>query len=92
MSPDGFLFVSDTYNHRVLRFAMGDFCGRIVAGGRGAGSRFDQFNQPFGIAVQSDGSLFVVDRLNHRVMRWCSGATQGQLSLAGWARAAAWIG
>lgn len=74
VSPDGTIFVADTYNDRIRAI---DTQGRVstLAGGdapgykdaaTGADARFDT---PCGIAVDRDGSLIVADTGNHRLRR-----------------------
>jgi hypothetical protein len=48
-----------------------------VAGGNGAGSAANQFDQPEGVFLDGAGNVYVVDRQNNRVQKWAPGATSG---------------
>jgi predicted membrane-bound mannosyltransferase/sugar lactone lactonase YvrE len=75
VAPDGTIYVADSRNNRVQRFAPdGKFLG-------GWGSFKDRtqgeapmgtFNEPWGIAVAKDGSVFVSDTWNHRIQKFTS--------------------
>jgi len=77
--PDGALYVSDTNNHRVQRFAPGSLEGTTVAGSLFgvAGEGLCDLNMPTGIAFERDGSLLVADRANARVLRFAAGSKGG---------------
>jgi DNA-binding beta-propeller fold protein YncE len=62
--PDGNLYITDRYNHRVQVF---DQNGNFVRKWGGYGSANGQFNEPTGIAVKSDGTVYVTDFQNNRV-------------------------
>lgn len=67
----GAILVSDTLNHRVMRWFAGDSKGEVIAGGRGQGCRVDQLNKPVGLALDAGNArLLVADSGNHRVSRW----------------------
>ena len=74
---DGMLIVSDSGNHRVVRWDVGAIEGVVVAGGQGAGSDANQLNSPAGVYVDSASRIFVADQGNHRVVRWDPIATEG---------------
>lgn len=68
----GYIFVSDTYGHRVLKFdASGNYISAIGSAGTGNG----QFQYPTGIAVTGGGEMFVVDYGNKRVQKFTTGGT-----------------
>jgi len=72
---DGSLYVADTNNHRVQRFAPGssaESAGETVAGSKSgeAGSGLGQLNMPTGICFELDGSMLVADRMNARLLRY----------------------
>jgi sugar lactone lactonase YvrE len=61
------LYVADTQNNRVQRFALGESNAMTVAG-FGATITFI-LNQPTGIVLDADDNLFIVDSHNHRIIR-----------------------
>ena len=77
------LIIVDEQNHRVLRWAVGDSAGVVVAGGNGRGSLLSQMAFPSHAAVDKDGSIVVADTLNDRVVRWVPGASEGVLVAGG---------
>jgi len=76
------VYVSDTKNHRVLKFAPGSTIGEVVAGGNGRGSDANQLNIPVGIFVDLGGNVYVADEYNHRIQKWTPGAISG-ITVAG---------
>ncbi len=73
IGPDGSIYVADSRNHRIQRFAEdGTFLNvwgsyaDILSGDAPQGT----FNEPWGIAVGSDGSVYVTDTWNHRVQKF----------------------
>ncbi|MDZ4766304.1 MAG: NHL repeat-containing protein [Chloroflexota bacterium] len=74
----GGVYVSDSSNHRVLYFALGDTTADRVYGHGGAftsgaennggAASADTLNFPRGLALDSAGGLYVADRENHRVL------------------------
>lgn len=79
VDPAGNVYVADTSNHRVQRWAPGASEGVTVAGGNGAGSGLDQLHWPRDIALSEDGALLIADTHNDRVIRWAVDATEGQV-------------
>ncbi len=67
VGPDGSVYVSDTWNHRIQKFdADGNF---IAAWGRfGQSGVLDEMWGPRGIAVSATGRVFVADTGNKRVI------------------------
>ncbi|CAF1172356.1 unnamed protein product [Didymodactylos carnosus] len=64
------VYVSDYYNHRVVKWIPGSSSGIVVAGGNEHGSELNQLFNPMGIFVTSDDVVYVADTLNHRIMKW----------------------
>lgn len=66
----GNMYISDSGNNRVLRWAASSSFGVVIAGGNGAGLQPNQFNFNYGISFDSNGSLYVVDANNNRVQKF----------------------
>jgi sugar lactone lactonase YvrE len=85
LDAQGYLYVVDQNNHRVLKFdADGGFItmwGRNGGDGT-AGSGNGEFNAPTGIAVDPAGRVYVADYYNHRIQKF---AADGAF-LAKWGR------
>ncbi|CAF4515569.1 unnamed protein product [Rotaria sp. Silwood2] len=76
------MIITDSNNHRIIQWNMGDTNGQIVAGGQGGGSRLDQLNIPNQVLLEKEiNSLIICDWGNRRVVRWSrrSGTTQGEV-------------
>ncbi len=58
VSPDGFLYVSDTHNWRIQKLTLE---GKPVWAKGGPGYQLGQFGRPRGIRVGPDGIVYVVD-------------------------------
>ncbi len=71
----GNVFVSDTANHRIVKWAPGATTGTVVAGGNGYGFGANQFKQPLGIFISPKGDLYVADNNNSRVQKFPAGST-----------------
>ena len=79
----GNIFITDQYNHRVMKWAAKDLQGTLVAGGHGPGPAFNQLDNPYGIFVNSDGDMYIADAPNHRVVKWTAGSSSGSLIAGG---------
>lgn len=67
VGPDGSVYVSDTWNHRVQKF---DAVGNVLAvwGRFGQSGALEEMWGPRGIAVGPDGNVFVADTGNKRII------------------------
>ena len=83
VDTDQSLYVSDSGNHRVMKWMKNAREGVVVAGGHGQGNGLGQLNRPSGIFVDRTGSVYVADQVNHRVVRWLKHANQGEVLVAG---------
>ena len=80
LDDSGNVYVADTRNHRVQRWAPGATAGVTVVGGNGQGSAANQFNFPHGVALDDSGNVYVLDTNNHRVQKFASGCTNTSTS------------
>ncbi|CAF1464229.1 unnamed protein product [Adineta steineri] len=71
------VYVSDYYNHRVVKWNKDAREGILIAGGQGEGGALTQLSHPNGLFVDALGTLYIADAGNSRVMRWPKGAKQG---------------
>ena len=74
------LYISDTGNHRVMKYFVNATSGIVVAGGHGQGPDLNQLNAPYGIyvdEVNEIGAVYICDTHNHRVQKWLPNATEG---------------
>ena len=83
VDQDFSVYVSDMWNHRIVKWPRNAKEGILMAGGQGLGNRTEQLNYPCEIFVDSIGSVYVADQLNHRVMRWLKDAKQGEILVGG---------
>ena len=79
VDSSGNIYIADTQNNRVIKWAPGADEGTVVAGGNGAGSNLNQLNNPTDIHVDSSGNLYVLDTYNNRIVIWAPDATVGVL-------------
>ncbi|CAF2035287.1 unnamed protein product [Rotaria magnacalcarata] len=77
------VYVSDTKNHRVVKWKKGATEGVVVAGGEGNGYCGIQLSGPRGIFVDPLGTLYVAEFGNDRLTRWPQGATEGTVIAGG---------
>ena len=72
-----YLYISDTVEHEVRRYTIGDKNGIVVAGGNARGNQLNQLNCPTCLFVDEEQAVYLSDANNHRVMKWNKGANQG---------------
>ncbi|MBN2048247.1 MAG: glycosyltransferase family 39 protein [Anaerolineaceae bacterium] len=73
IAPDGSIYVADSRNHRIQRFAptgeliasWGTFADAVSGSAPGG-----TFNEPWDVAVDQYGNVFVADTWNHRVQKF----------------------
>lgn len=61
------LYVADTNNNRIQRFAFNDSNGITVAGF--GSSKHIKLNRPTGVVVDNDNNLFIIDSNSYRIIR-----------------------
>ena len=65
------IYIADYWNHRVVKWKLGENNGEIVAGGNGQGNRIDQLSYPTDVIIdENNKSLIICDQGNRRVVRW----------------------
>ncbi|CAF1113938.1 unnamed protein product [Adineta steineri] len=77
------IYVTERFNHRVMKWRKDAQEGRIVAGGNGKGRNLNQLSNPEGVIVDDLGQIYVADCWNDRVMRWCEGKNEGEVVVGG---------
>lgn len=77
------LYVADTDNHRVMRWAWDAQVGEVVCGGNGIGAGLHQLKYPHTLVMDSVGYLYIADVKNHRVLRWKPGDPEGEVVAGG---------
>lgn len=70
VSENGTMFILDSYNYRVIRWATGDPLGTVVVNGRGSGSTLDRIGLSNGLFLDTSSNIFVSDTGNNRVTKW----------------------
>ncbi|CAF1416071.1 unnamed protein product [Adineta ricciae] len=67
----GNLYITDSRNHRVMRYAANATSGVMIAGTGTSGSDSLSLNRPYGMYLDEDNSyIYVVDALNSRIQRF----------------------
>jgi DNA-binding beta-propeller fold protein YncE len=67
VDAQGFIFVADTGNHRIIKFdSKGKFLMQWGTYGNGLG----QFNLPSALASDGSGEVYVVDKENNRLQHF----------------------
>ncbi|CAF1009782.1 unnamed protein product [Adineta steineri] len=76
VDEDQSIYVSDSDNHRVMKWKKGSKNGTVVAGGNGEGRNLTQLSSPYGVTVDDLGQIYVADRGNDRILRWYEGKVE----------------
>ena len=73
------LYITDSWNNRIQKYATGTFTGVTAAGqANGAsGATSSALSTPVGIVLDSTRNMYFTDRSNHRLMYWANGASSG---------------
>lgn len=75
VAEDGSIYVSDFYNHRVLRFRENGTLDRQWGTGDSSGTASGHFTYPTDVAPLPDGGFVVADAYNHRIQRFTADDT-----------------
>ncbi|CAF2936741.1 unnamed protein product [Rotaria sp. Silwood2] len=78
-SSSSYVYVADTFNHRIQRWSIGDSTVSTVCGGNGLGLGMHQLSNPSSVLVDNSGYIYVSDSGNNRIVQWGPSATYGVL-------------
>ena len=70
VTANGTMFILDTTNYRVIRWASTEPLGTVVVNGRGSGTTLDKIGVSYAFFVDANLNVFVSESSNHRVTRW----------------------
>lgn len=69
LDADGYMFIADNANHRIIRVGSTDYY--CVAGCSGSdGSLPNQFNKAYSLRFDSQANMYVADELNRRIQKF----------------------
>ena len=68
LDGDEYMFIADSFNHRIVASGPNGF--RCVASCSGRGNGPNQLSTPWSLSFDSDGNMFVVDAENHRIQKF----------------------
>ncbi|UJR17571.1 hypothetical protein I4U23_004467 [Adineta vaga] len=77
------VYVSDSKNHRVMKWQRDGNEGIIVAGGNDEGINLNQLSHPRGLFVDQMGHIYIADWGNHRIVRWGKENVEGEIIVGG---------
>ncbi|CAF1519613.1 unnamed protein product [Rotaria sp. Silwood1] len=78
LDDDSNLYVTDSFNHRIVKWNYGSSIGQLVAGGNDLGNRSDQLRYPNSVTIAKNGTMFICDSGNHRIQKWEKNAREGE--------------
>ncbi len=71
VDADEYMYISESSNSRITRWAPNSTCGMCLVGCIGvSGTASTQLNGPHSLTFDSNGSLYVADFGNHRVQKF----------------------
>ena len=79
LDPNRTVFITDTGNNRIYQWLTN----QTVAGGNGAGSNANQFNQPKRFFIDKNFTFYVADSTNQRIQKWMPNTFTGQTVAGG---------
>ena len=66
-----YIYIIDTYNHRIIQWDIDTKTSRIVAGGNGSGKQINQLNYPTNVIINKEKNLLIIaDGQNRRIIQW----------------------
>lgn len=74
VDAQGNIYICDTGNNRVMKWAPDGTSGVVVAGGNGYGNASNQLANPLGVTVDCQGNMYIADTYNNRIQLWAPGA------------------
>ncbi|CAF1128199.1 unnamed protein product [Rotaria sordida] len=87
---NGYMYVADSGNDRVQRYAPNSNNGTTVAGSAGnEGSATNELHQPISVVVDDNFNMFISDMGNKRVVKWAANTTNGTILIDGSSNGAA---
>ncbi len=69
LDADGFLYIADNENHRIIRAGSNKFHCIVGCTGKN-GSASNQLYKPYTVRFDSYGNLYVADEYNHRIQKF----------------------
>ncbi|CAF4132309.1 unnamed protein product [Adineta steineri] len=79
---NGFMYVVDSNNNRVQRFAPNSTNGTTVVGTTGSTNALTGLNQPSAIDIDNNSNIYILDIGNTRLVEWAQNATNGTLLIS----------
>jgi len=72
IDTDGLVYVADSWNNRIQKFTKDGLTkdGQFLSAWGSEGSGDGQFNEPWGIAIDTDGFVYVADSWNSRIQKF----------------------
>ena len=79
LDKNGDLYITDSYNNRILKWTPGAASGAKVAGQSTiwGSPNLNSFELPVDVLVDAIGNIYVSDKGNGRIQKWTPGATTG---------------
>ena len=78
VGDDQTIYIADTGNHRIQRWAYGACSGVTVAGTGTLGTADSQLYYPVSITIDRNQYMYIADSFNNRIQRWAPSACSGQ--------------
>ena len=79
---NGYMYVVDSNNNRIQRFAPNSTNGTTVAGTGSNTAALTDLRQPSAMVFDNNSNMYIIDMRNQRVMKWAANATNGSISIS----------